>query len=217
MQKSQSKQINFELITFSSQLKMGFMQNINHLFKLSLALGLAFSLVSVAEARLFYQKNQSPNEVRQDARLFQNYFGYSNKNNLHPYSTFQNPYEPGSARNNVERYSARVWLRGGKEPFGYLNSQTNQAKGLNNPYSEQGNGYNPNRPYAPYSQHRFNNPYNQFQSAYDPRSARNSPSYDIQYKDGFGNPINGNQTTYDHSPYNYNSLQNPYGPNRFRY
>lgn len=183
-------------------------------FKLTMNLLLILAFGTNAFAFTFYKKDKSPSEISQYGNRYQSQFGYSQQNNLHPYSTFQNPYNKNSARNNAEVYSAKVQSYGSEQSYGYVNSQLNQNKGINNPYSIEGNVYNPYHPAYPYGTQKPYSPYSKFQNPYNPNSLRNDPRYDIQYEDSDGKKLNGDSTSFNNSPFNNNSIQNPYSKNK---
>jgi hypothetical protein len=183
----------------------------------------AAALGSSAYAFTYFQKGKAPSELLQKGDRYQHKNIYSTKDNLNGYSTFQDPYNANSVRNNPEKYGHQVQTYN-KQKQGVIAPQVNSSKSITNPYGTHGNIYNENHPSNPYKPQKWSNPYSNVQNPYHSKSFRNDHKYGLQLKDSNGKvlganhphakPSNSIPNIYTHSPFEAGNVQNPYGKNK---
>ena len=198
------------------------MQKVNLLKKFILSI-MASTAITHAFAWTFYLKNMSPSELRDQGNIYTQNNLYSKFNNSNPYSTFQSVYDPRSARNNFNVYSAHVTTYQGQFQ-GNISHQVPDPLSITNPYGPHGRVFNIGHPSQPYTPHKWNNPYSAFQNPYNVKGARNNSQYGVQYGDSEGNYIGATNRRayhsnsviipYSNSPFNPRNVANPYGRNK---
>jgi len=192
---------------------------------LLLSIATILFFINQSFAWTYYQKGKSTGELLNKHYTYGkgNPYAPRAKNPNKPYQPVFNPYHKSSFYNNHDKYSTRGENYNNTYQ-GNVGQQVNDLNSMVNPYGKYGNHFYEKYADHPYQAANASNPYNAYQTPYDPKSVRHNPKYSEQYYDSKGKKLGHGLSNsykaksifnpYTHTPYHYPHAHNPHGENK---